>query len=48
MALDQLSSDMPKASFDTWLRDPSFVSFEKGVFTIGPRIPMGESGCQAA
>jgi hypothetical protein len=35
MALDQLNLDMPKASFDTWVRDTSFVSFEDGVFTIG-------------
>jgi hypothetical protein len=33
-ALDQLRHDMPKASFDTWVRDTSFVSFEDGVFTI--------------
>ncbi len=35
MALDQLRLDMPKASYDTWVRDTSFVSFEDGVFTIG-------------
>jgi hypothetical protein len=35
MALDQLRLDMPKSSFDTWVRDTSFVSFEDGVFTIG-------------
>jgi len=35
MALDQLNLDMPKASFDTWVRDTSFVSFEDGVFTVG-------------
>jgi hypothetical protein len=35
MALDQLRLDMPKASFDSWLHDTSFVSFEDGVFTIG-------------
>ena len=35
MALDQLNFDMPKASFDTWVRDTSFVSFEDGVFTVG-------------
>ena len=34
MALDQLRLDMPKASFDTWVRDTSFVSFEDGIFTI--------------
>jgi hypothetical protein len=35
MALDQLRLDTPKASFDTWVRDTSFVSFEDEVFTIG-------------
>jgi len=35
MALEQLRLDMPKASFDTWVRDTSFVSFKDGVFTIG-------------
>ncbi|GAB4416620.1 MAG: hypothetical protein Kow002_02510 [Anaerolineales bacterium] len=35
MALDQLRMEMPKSSFDTWVRDTSFVSFEDGVFTVG-------------
>ena len=35
MTLDQLRLDMPKTSFDTWVRDTSFVSFEAGVFSIG-------------
>ena len=35
MALDQLRLDMQKASFDTWVRDTSFVSYEDGVFIIG-------------
>lgn len=35
IALDQLRLDMPKASFDTWVRDTSFISFEDGVFTVG-------------
>ena len=35
MALDQLRMGMPKASFDAWVRDTSFVSYEDGVFTIG-------------
>ena len=35
IALDQLRLDMPKASFDTWVRDASFVSFEDGIFTVG-------------
>lgn len=35
MALEHLRLEMPKASFDTWMRDASFLSFEDGVFTIG-------------
>jgi hypothetical protein len=35
MVLDQLRKDMPRAAFETWVRDTSFVSFEDGVFTIG-------------
>ena len=35
MALDQLRLDMPKAAFDTWVNNTSFVAFEDGVFTIG-------------
>lgn len=48
MTLDQLRLDMPKASFDTWVRDTSFVSYEDGVFTIGTPMPMGENGWQTA
>ena len=33
--LGQLQMDMPKASFDTWVRDTEFVSFEDGVFIVG-------------
>ena len=35
IALDQLRLDMPKASFDTWVLDVCFVSFEDGIFTVG-------------
>ena len=35
--LAQLQVDIPKASFDTWVRDTSLVSFEDGLFTIGTR-----------
>ena len=34
MAFDQMRLDMPKASFDTRVCDPSFVSFKDGVFTV--------------
>ncbi|RMF45550.1 MAG: chromosomal replication initiator protein DnaA [Anaerolineae bacterium] len=34
-ALGQLQMDMPKAAFDTWVRDAELVSYEDGVFTIG-------------
>jgi DnaA N-terminal domain len=35
MTVDQLKMDMPKAAFDSWVRDTSFVSFEDGLFTVG-------------
>jgi chromosomal replication initiator protein len=34
-ALGQLQMEMPKASFDTWVRDTQIYSYEDGVFTIG-------------
>jgi len=36
-ALGQLQMEMPKASFDTWVRDTQVVSYEDGTFTIGVR-----------
>jgi len=36
-ALGQLQMEMPKASFDTWVRDTRIVNFDGGVFTIGVR-----------
>ncbi len=36
-ALGQLQMEMPKASFDTWVRDTQLVTFEEGLFTIGVR-----------
>jgi chromosomal replication initiator protein len=34
-ALGQLQMEMPKASFDTWVRDTQLVAYENGRFTIG-------------
>jgi chromosomal replication initiator protein len=34
-ALGQLQMEMPKASFDTWVRDTSLVAYEDGRFIIG-------------
>lgn len=34
-ALGQLQMDMPKAAFDTWVRDAEFISYEDGSFIIG-------------
>ncbi len=34
-ALGQLQMEMPKASFDTWVRDTQLVAYENGCFTIG-------------
>jgi chromosomal replication initiator protein len=36
-ALGQLQMEMPKASFDTWVRDTQIYSFEEGLFTISVR-----------
>lgn len=34
-ALGQLQMDMPKASFDTWVRNAEIVSYEDNVFVVG-------------
>jgi chromosomal replication initiator protein len=36
-ALGQLQMEMPKASFDTWVRDTQIASYEDGQFTIAVR-----------
>jgi chromosomal replication initiator protein len=36
-ALGQLQMEMPKASFDTWVRDTRVASYEDGQFTISVR-----------
>jgi chromosomal replication initiator protein len=36
-ALGQLQMEMPKASFDTWVRDTRIVSYDGDTFTIGVR-----------
>jgi len=36
-ALGQLQMEMPKASFDTWVRDTQLLSYENGLFVIGVR-----------
>ncbi len=36
-ALGQLQMEMPKASFDTWVRDTQICSYDDGLFTIGVR-----------
>lgn len=33
--LGQLQMEMPKAAFDTWVRDAELVAYEDGAFTIG-------------
>ncbi len=33
--LGQLQMDMPKAAFDTWVRDAELIAYEDGAFTIG-------------
>jgi chromosomal replication initiator protein len=34
-ALGQLQMEMPKASFDTWVKEAEFLSYEDGQFIIG-------------
>ncbi|NLG71584.1 MAG: chromosomal replication initiator protein DnaA [Chloroflexi bacterium] len=34
-AVGQLQMEMPKAAFDTWVRDTEFLSYEDGSFMIG-------------
>ncbi len=34
-ALGQLQLDMPRASFDTWVRDSELLAYEDGSFIIG-------------
>jgi len=34
-AVGQLQMEMPKAAFDTWVRDTALISYEDGEFTIG-------------
>ena len=36
-ALGQLQMEMPKASFDTWVRDTRVASYEEGLFTVSVR-----------
>ena len=34
-AQGQLQMEMPKAAFDTWVRDAEILTYEDGAFTIG-------------
>ncbi len=36
-ALGQLQMEMPKASFDTWVRDTRMINYEAGLFTVSTR-----------
>jgi chromosomal replication initiator protein len=38
-ALGQLQMEMPKATFDTWVRNAELVAYEDGVFIIGVQNP---------
>jgi chromosomal replication initiator protein len=38
-ALGQLQMEMPKATFDTWVRDTELVAYEDGVFMVGVHNP---------
>jgi chromosomal replication initiator protein len=36
-ALGQIQMEMPRAAFDTWVRDAEFLTYEDGTFVIGVR-----------
>jgi chromosomal replication initiator protein len=38
-ALGQLQMEMPKATYDTWVRDTGLVAYEDGLFIIGVHNP---------
>lgn len=38
-ALGQLQMEMPKATFDTWVRDTELVAYEDGKFIVGVQNP---------
>ena len=38
-ALGQLQLEMPKSSFDTWIREARLLSYEDGIFTVGAANP---------
>jgi chromosomal replication initiator protein len=38
-ALGQLQMEMPKAAYDTWVRDTELVAYEDGSFIIGVHNP---------
>ena len=35
--LGQLQSEMPRAAFDSWVRDTQFISYEKNLVTVATR-----------
>jgi chromosomal replication initiator protein len=39
VAVGQLEMDMSKASFDTWVRDAQYLTYEDGIFIIGVPNP---------
>jgi chromosomal replication initiator protein len=46
-ALGQLQMEMPKASFDTWVRNAEFISYEDGSFIIGVQNPYARDWLQS-
>ncbi len=42
-ALGQLQLEMPKAAFDTWVRDAEFISFNDDIFTISAKNAYAQS-----
>ncbi len=46
-ALGQLQMDMPKSSYDTWVRNTEIVSYEDNVFIVGVPNPYARDGLES-
>ena len=46
--LGQLQMEMPRASFDTWVRDTRFIGWEDGVSPLAREIIMPATGWKTA
>ena len=46
--LGQLQMEMPRASFDTWVRDTRAIAYQEGTLTVGVRNTYAANGWKAA